>query len=471
MFYLNNILILALIIYCDFLNGYDSKGFDDSILFDINWPGSNIDQVNVPEEDGITLMTSYKEKYKCILPNIQEKEPNHSENYDGPSAIELISPLFNQAPCSYRIESYWAYEVCHGRHIRQYHEDREGKKVRIQEYILGYWDKNYYKEVLLEEAKLEEKRTKNSPAPVKKIDGTSFPYFEVLMSNGTRCELNQNRPRQTKVIYVCYIHGKHEVFSFKEISICVYEVVILSPLLCTHPKYKPQETGENQINCLPLEDNPKKPRNLMKMRKEAIKLRRKADLDHIRVELHPLDLNEKEETSKISDTPIDVSPIESFLAGKNCLNGGLGWWKYEFCYGKSVKQFHVDRDGSRTAINLGRFNKAKHLEWIENHPQKRPKPIRQRTHLSHFYSDGDICDKTGKPRHTEVKLKCLENTSRISAVSLYLLEPKYCEYILGVESPLICDILMRADENGLIEGSEDDAVVEDEIATVNIIRV
>lgn len=43
----------------------------------------------------------------------------------------------------------------------------------------------------------------------------------------------------------------------------------------------------------------------------------------------------------------------------------------------------------------------------------------------------------------------MENSSSPSAVSLYLLEPKTCEYIVGVESPLICNILQKADENGL----------------------
>jgi len=37
-----------------------------------------------------------------------------------------------------------------------------------------------------------------------------------------------------------------------------------------------------------------------------------------------------------------------------------------------------------------------------------------------------------------------------SSVSLFLVEPKVCEYVLGVESPLICDILEYADENGLL---------------------
>lgn len=104
----------------------------------------------------------------------------------------------------------------------------------------------------------------------------------------------------------------------------------------------------------------------------------------------------------------------------------------------------------------GKFDKDKHLVWLENNPQKRPKPQANRKQLSHFYSDGTICDKTGKPRQTVVKLKCLENKTNLGAVSLYLLEPKYCEYVLGVESPLICEILHRADDNGLVPAEMED---------------
>lgn len=128
-----------------------------------------------------------------------------------------------------------------------------------------------------------------------------------------------------------------------------------------------------------------------------------------------------------------------------------------------MEQYHVERDGSKSSINLGRFNRAKHLDWLKKYPQKRPKPVGQRVQLSHLYTEGSLCDKTGKARQTEVKLKCLENASSQNAVSLYLLEPRYCEYILGVESPLICDILARADEDGMVPSEKDDeAVVEDE---------
>lgn len=35
-------------------------------------------------------------------------------------------------------------------------------------------------------------------------------------------------------------------------------------------------------------------------------------------------------------------------------------------------------------------------------------------------------------------------------MSLYLLEPKVCEYILGVESQMVCRLLQQVDSDGLL---------------------
>lgn len=156
---------------------------------------------------------------------------------------------------------------------------------------------------------------------------------------------------------------------------------------------------------------------------------------------------------KLSSFPDDTTQIENFLEGKNCLTGGTGWWKYEFCYGKYVRQFHVDKFGSKTSILLGVFEEKAHKEFLQAHPEKRPKPKGQRKQIIHFYSGGSTCDKTGQQRQTEVILKCLENAPSRSTVSLYLLEPKVCSYILGIESPLICDILDKVDDDAVVPKS------------------
>ncbi|XP_012252600.2 endoplasmic reticulum lectin 1 isoform X2 [Athalia rosae] len=455
-------LYLVLFVVICFVYGHDLKGFDDTVLFKINWPGkSTTDLLEPPTNtESYFITTANNERYHCLIPDTAEQEHDYGETYAGPNPIEILQPLFIHSACSYRLESYWTYQLCHGRYVRQYHEEREGKKVKVQEYYLGTFGKPQKEKLSAEYDEHAKNPNRKAQIPVKKIDGINMPYVEMKMTDGTVCDLT-NKPRMIRVLYVCHQHGKHEVFSLKETSSCEYEAVVLSAFLCTHPDYKPQETGENLINCRPVDNAPKKPKSLIALEAESSKLRHERITDgetRFRVEVRPVDVVEKnnlqEAVSPSVDqgvSPIDVSLIPSFLSGLNCFNGGNGWWKYEFCYGNTVNQYHIERDGTKTVVNLGTFNKLKHLEWVEAHPNKRPKPIAQRRQLSHFYSDGSVCDKTGKPRQTEVKLKCADNlTISPSSVSLYLLEPKTCEYILGVESPFICDILEFADENGLI---------------------
>ncbi|CAH2991090.1 unnamed protein product [Chilo suppressalis] len=488
---------------------HDSRGFDDTILFGINWPGApevlenladgELNKSQVHNKEVLKVTTAQKEKYECHIPELQTKESISIEDYDGPSPINLLKPLFAQKICSYRLESYWSYEVCHGRYIRQYHDERDGKQVKTQQYYLGYWSPE--KQLKLEADMKDQLETKEKPKTTK-VDGLTLPYVKMEMDEGSVCDLS-GKPRMTRVLYVCYAHGKHEVYSFKETATCEYEIIILSPLLCEHPQFKPKDVSENAIDCFSIGDTPKKPRNLLKMEVDSLKFHHqtikymnsdkepkdvfavlkveKIDKDgetHLKFELHPLtedeELAEEPSNAQAVEKPttppviVDDSPVRAFLNGENCLHGGTGWWKYEFCYGKDVIQYHVDRTGEKTTLLLGKFDEQAHLDWIKENKRKAPKPVEQRTSVSHFYSGGDICDKTGKPRQTEVKLKCFENSSSPAQVSLYLLEPRTCHYILGVESPLICDILPLADENGLIKSPKpvlvkQDALVETEL--------
>uniref|UniRef100_A0A6M2DQP2 Endoplasmic reticulum lectin 1 n=1 Tax=Xenopsylla cheopis TaxID=163159 RepID=A0A6M2DQP2_XENCH len=456
------------------VNNQDLKGFDDTVLYKLDWPGKTEDFLEPKSSESMFITTADKERYQCFVPKFPTQESEENLQYNGPTALELLAPLFSQTACSYRVESYWTYKLCHGRYIQQYHEEREGKKVKTQEYFLGKWSAEQHDELVAEMSRAEKS---GEALKTTKIESVSLPYVEVIMTEGTLCDLN-NKKRVTRVLYVCYANGKHEIYSLKEISTCEYEVVVLSALLCDHPRYKPADSGEMEISCLPLQGSGRKPQSLVKMEMEALKRRnqhlineRKSAKDvvavfkveklqdgesRVRVEIHPVDTVEKPDPAASlpsaldrPEGPGDTSPVDAFLSGQNCLTGGSGWWKYEFCYGRHVEQYHIETDGRRTSLLLGKFNEDAHLEWLKQHPNKKPAAPGHRTHLSHFYSEGSFCEKIGKRRQTEVKLKCLENSSSPSAVSLYLLEPKTCEYIVGVESPLICNILQKADENGL----------------------
>uniref|UniRef100_A0A182IZ96 Endoplasmic reticulum lectin 1 n=1 Tax=Anopheles atroparvus TaxID=41427 RepID=A0A182IZ96_ANOAO len=445
-------------------SGHDLKGFDDSVLFNLVWHGKDELVPIPPDSEQIVVTSANKEKYRCVIPSITAKESTGDVEYNGPSPFELLEPLFSSTSCSYRIESYWSYEVCHGNYIKQYHEERHEKSTKVQEYFLGRWDKQ---KTTVMKSRYSKSESDKEQMKYKKIEGFNLPYLELEMDSGTICDLN-GEPRVTKILYVCYMFGKNEVYSLKETSTCNYEVIILTAALCTHPKYKPQDTEENKINCSPVGDSPRKPKALLQM--DVDKLRHKytqlsdgsirgdpvykdtsfwkdASIDWKRLEMDTPDEEGETPVSSMSRRPKkskELSSLLEFLDGAYCLPGGSGWWKFELCFGKHVRQYHKD-----TSIYLGYFNVDKHREWLEKNPSVRYKR-KLENQISHFYTDGDICDKTNQPRHVEVKLKCTEHSASSDVIALYLLEPRPCEYVLNVESSKICDILPLATEDMLL---------------------
>ncbi|TRY68484.1 hypothetical protein TCAL_01386 [Tigriopus californicus] len=452
---------------------------------------SGADQAPV---ETLIVRSQWQEEYECQIPRTRAKAGSKFQDplAEGANALELLQELFLQKTCAYRLEHYWTYELCHGRHVRQFHEERDGKNVKTTEYFLGRYNAEQY-DLELKELKRDIEAGQARKPPKIKIETMNMPYFQLHMTDGTLCDLN-GRPRQTRVNYVCYPAGHHEMYSFKESSTCEYDIIVLSPTLCQHLDYRPEESNEYSIECKPRNSKtPYKPRDLIQLEADSLKLRSEKMFEgdfmqgnngpgSVKIEIKPVktsgvadisdeDLDDETVAYKDDNWPqpaprapfkplMDPKVVQEFLLGDYCLYGGSGWWKYEFCYGKSVDQYHEERKGDRTLINLGRFDMAKHLAWLKDNPNKRPKPVSERKQVSHLYSDGDLCDLTGKPRRVEVKLKCKKSDSP-STVSLYLLEPKTCDYILGVESPIVCDILHLADQDGMMVIEKDVFVRED----------
>jgi len=451
------------------------KGLDDTILFRLNWAGTGSNLLESPDYEKLLMTTTNNEQYECLVPVNYGLEKDGLDSYQGQSALSLLMPLFKKQNCNLRLESYWTYELCHGMHIKQYHEEREGKSARLHEYSLGESSMETVEKHLL----LLEESLKVNPKPdipTTKIEGINMPYFVVNYTDGTPCDLT-GKPRSSNVLFVCYEDGRHDIYSIKEIYTCEYEIVVLSPLLCEHPAYRPRDLPQTDLHCVPLEGNPLRPRNLLQAEAESLKLRSHGtvlggDTSTGSVKLKVVSEGHKAvpdsedveatTTEPILDTPkvklnlfppqpsIDQKLVEDFLNGDYCLHGGSGWWKYEFCYGRKVEQYHEAKDGSKTVILLGEFSTKEHLDWITKHPEKQYKSGKR--HVAHYYTGGSICDLTGLPRTVEVKLKCKE-TSSPSSVALYLLEPHPCQYTLGVETSIVCPLLETADENGLFAKS------------------
>ncbi|PWA25900.1 hypothetical protein CCH79_00001531 [Gambusia affinis] len=455
--------------------GYPS--FTDEIPFKITWPGS---EFRLPtsgalysEDDFVIMTTTEKEKYKCLLPSLANGEEDDDKGYGGPSPGELLEPLFKRSSCSYRIESYWTYEVCHGKHVRQYHEEKEtGQKISVQEYYLGNMDqRSQSADTDQDEERENAKAASQTEVSTKNIEGQLTPYYSVEMGYGTPCTLKQNLPRSTSVLYVCHPEAKHEILSIAEVTTCEYEVVVLTPLLCTHPKYRFKSSPVNAIFCQALEGSPLQPQRLTQLDKEQEELLkppfstnadiREEGVSPVREEAFtsthkPMTVGGQVQVT-VGTTHIsrltDDQLIKEFLSGLYCLQGGVGWWKYEFCYGKHVHQYHEDKEQGKNIVVVGNWNAEEHVEWAKKNVarsyQLKEDGAQKVKVVSHFYGHGDLCDLTGKPRQVVVKLKCKESESP-HAVTVYMMEPQTCQYVLGVESPVICRILDTADEHGLL---------------------
>lgn len=456
----------------------DLKHIDDSLMFSINWPGSTADDIGngrlasdqpdltkQEDQESLWVVSADNERYQCMLPKTltSKTDADRSTPYTGPSPLMLLKPLFTRMFCSYKLEQYWTYELCHGKSIRQYHEENQPSKNRqfqivLQQFHLGRYDADKMEkdeaEYLQQLKSRQEASNKKVRPPTMRLEGLEMPYFTVNMTDGTMCDINNVR-RMTSVLYVCSEDSRNDILSLEEVSTCEYQVVVLTPYLCAHPDYRLDFAPENHISCIAKDGAPTRPKRMVLMDQEAHGL------------LYP---EEQSPRSPRENRPTVVDPVsvggsgapphdpkllQDFLSGEHCLTGGVGWWKYEFCYGKRVTQFHEEKDKPRTSILLGTWDKKSHVTWIEERSERKPKKGKIPKYVTHFYSGGDFCDATKKPRAVEVRLRCKDVKGHPDSVSLYLLEPRTCEYILGVESPIICNLLHNLDEHGLQQVTSD----------------
>lgn len=141
------------------------------------------------------------------------------------------------------------------------------------------------------------------------------------------------------------------------------------------------------------------------------------------------------------------------LKGATCLqfHEAGTWWHYEWCEGKSVRQFHPAEgqgNGNGTSVLLGVYAH-------ESSPSLRILPVKNQSavrnadisgyYAEQMYAHGDQCSNLGSEavnRSVAIHYQCCvfrANETYIEQVS----EPSLCQYTLSVCTPVACGLVQK----------------------------
>ncbi|TYZ58465.1 hypothetical protein PybrP1_007983 [[Pythium] brassicae (nom. inval.)] len=139
------------------------------------------------------------------------------------------------------------------------------------------------------------------------------------------------------------------------------------------------------------------------------------------------------------------SLLQPLVDARTCVKRSEGWWTYEFCFGRGIRQYHRDSEGKVTAeFSLGTFDAAKNealgaaggtlvMEHIDaTHDVARPAFVE-------LYDHGTHCKEFEHytPRRAKVYYYC--SPGGASHHILAVKETQTCAYAIKVSSPALCD--------------------------------
>eukprot|EP00056_Hartaetosiga_gracilis_P011232 m.168896 g.168896 ORF g.168896 m.168896 type:complete len:419 (+) comp13471_c0_seq9:403-1659(+) len=364
--------------------------------------------------------------------------------------------------CFYLHESYWSYELCFNRHVRQFHTERSRNAAANN-------DKLNLNFILGTSASYEYDIT--SPPPENAPSSFFFnketqPYFSITHSHGDVCDLT-GEERFTEVRFICNNEAPRSgnIVQIKETSSCQYLMVFETSALCGNKDFRVEKATAQQITCV-TQGNGVVPKGLAMMQEEdALLKKERKDFvaatnvitqKNIRRVQHGRRSQETGTTARVSSSPSTPAAAtrrpprgqlitKKMFKGSHCFQGGGGgWWNYELCPNKHAFQFHKNEDGSMIKIFLGRWDESVHRQWYR---KMRPDDETKDT-LSLFMDGGDVCDETNKPRSVVVKMVC-KQALPVDRVIITLTEPSQCNYVLKLKSRIVCDLMEDADDDGV----------------------
>lgn len=137
-----------------------------------------------------------------------------------------------------------------------------------------------------------------------------------------------------------------------------------------------------------------------------------------------------------------ASPDDLLSAlGEQCFYRVEGWWTYEYCHRKHVRQFHKDNEEVTADFWLGKFDagatgtlreQAGGVDAVSVEPSASGPSSK---YVALVFTGGTVCDLTGDERRVEVRFFCGQDENTFIA---NLKEPATCKYTLQVNTPVLC---------------------------------
>lgn len=123
-----------------------------------------------------------------------------------------------------------------------------------------------------------------------------------------------------------------------------------------------------------------------------------------------------------------------------CFYTNEGWWTYELCYKRQVRQMHIEDNVIQTAFLLGTFDEEGTASMFANSslPFKDERTAKGDVrYTAQLMTGGTQCDMADVSRSAEVRFLCNQHSERsfISSVR----EPETCQYVIKFTTPVLCE--------------------------------
>ncbi|KAJ1719146.1 Protein OS-9 [Coemansia erecta] len=133
-----------------------------------------------------------------------------------------------------------------------------------------------------------------------------------------------------------------------------------------------------------------------------------------------------------------------------CITYVKGWWTYEYCHNKYVRQSHrLESDGSGHVDTIDyMLGDHQHLQRFPALPEgesgsgeselvqtTKVGRVGRKRFLTQVWGGGTECDLTGRPRRITIQFHCDPNgPERIAAIN----EERTCQYAMAINTPRLC---------------------------------